>query len=55
MSITQQVYIRDKVFDALYIYSLRPKSRLAMQVFVNISSKLDFIQKNYVGQPSQVD
>ena len=36
-----------------YIYSHRHRSQ-AMQFFVNISSKVDFILKSYVCQPSRV-
>jgi hypothetical protein len=36
--ITQQVHIGNKVFSCT-IYSRRPKGYLAMQVFVNISSR----------------
>jgi hypothetical protein len=36
-------------------YSLRPKSRLAMQVFVNFSSRGCFYSENYARQSSQVD
>ena len=50
-SVTQQVHWW--VFDAL----AKPQTggHQPMQVFVNISSKVYFILKNYVRQPSQVD
>jgi hypothetical protein len=39
----------------MHIYSLRPKSHLAMQVFINIALRGCFYSKNYARQSSKVD